>query len=134
MPTGNIPTRAIYSDFYIDLDKHPISKDVARQINEQAVKSAIKNLILTDRGERLMQPNLGGNVRALLFSNMTPQTILNARQMIEDTIKQNEPRANLIDVIVTPTVDNNAIAITIIFHVINIQEPISLEFVLTRVR
>lgn len=118
----------------MNLSKHPLSKDVARQTNDDAVKQAIKNLILTDRGERLMQPNLGGNIRAMLFENFTPQTVLNVKQIIEETIRTHEPRAGLIDVIVTAHEDHNQISVSVTFYVINIQEPISLEFILTRIR
>lgn len=134
MPTKNIPSKVIYSDFTMNLDKHPLTKDVARQTNEQAVKSALRNLILTDRGERPFQPDLGGNIRAMLFENFTPQTILNTKQIIEDTIQTFEPRAGLIDVIVSPSEDHNTIAISITFYLVNIQEPTTLDFILTRVR
>ena len=63
---------SLNSDFRKDLLVSPVSKDLALLKDEDAVKESIKNLILTDRGERLMQPYIGGNIRAMLFENMTP--------------------------------------------------------------
>ena len=134
MATGNIPSDILYSDFTTNFEKNPLSKDLSRVTNDDAVKQSIKNLVMTNRGERLFQPELGGDVRALLFSNITPQTLLNAQTIIENLINDHEPRADLIGVVVSVGDDNNSLAITIVFNVINIQEPIQLDLVLARVR
>lgn len=126
--------RKIYADLFTNFDKHPILDDVAVKTNEAAIKQSIRNLILTNKGERLYQPDIGGDVKRLLFENMTPQTILLIKQVIEKSIEIYEPRANLIDVIVSPREDQNAVSISISFNVINRQEPISLNVVLDRVR
>ena len=124
----------IYKDLFTNFDKHPISDDVAVKTNEEAVKQSIRNLIQTNRGERLFQPNLGGDIRRLLFENSTPQTILLMREIISQAIREHEPRANLIDLVVAPNESANAIAVSITFNVINRQEPVSLNVVLDRVR
>ena len=62
---------SLYQDFKKDLELSPISSDITLNKDDEAVKESIRNLILTDRGERLMQPNLGGNIRAMLFENLT---------------------------------------------------------------
>lgn len=126
--------RKIYADLFTNFDKHPISDDVAVKTNEAAIKQSIRNLILTNKGERPYQPNIGGDVKRLLFENMTPQTVLLIKQVIEQAIELHEPRANLIDVVVSPREDQNAVSISITFNVINRQEPISLNVVLDRVR
>ena len=41
----------------------------------QQVKSNIKNLILTSRGERVFQPNFGCGLRDLLFEQITSETL-----------------------------------------------------------
>lgn len=126
--------RELYSDFHKDFTQNPVSLDLARKTNEEAVKESIKNLILTDQGERLFQPRLGSKVRSLLFDNMTPDLIISVRELIKDTLKNYEPRATIIGVDVTSSIDNNDIQITIVFNVINREEPITLTTTLTRVR
>ena len=129
-----VTERKIYADLFTNFDKHPINDDVAVKTNEAAIKQSIRNLILTNKGERLYQPNVGGDVKRLLFENITPQTILLIKQVIEKSIELYEPRANLIDVVVSPRENQNAVAISITFNVINRQEPISLNVVIDRVR
>jgi phage baseplate assembly protein W len=131
------PTRkrqSLYSDFHKDLTINPISEDLAVKRDEEAVKESIKNLILTDKGERLMQPLLGGNIRAMLFENNTPATIKMIQEQIKDTIRQYEPRATLIDVTVQSSLDESAIEVAIFFYINNVEQPISVTVFLERTR
>lgn len=124
----------IYQDFKKDLEISPLTNDLTVFKDEDAVKESIKNLILTDRRERLMQPNLGGNIRAMLFENITPAVITLIEDQVRTTIETFEPRAELIDVIVTSNIDDNAVRITVIFYIINNQQPISVDVFLERTR
>ena len=126
--------RVVYSDFFTDLDKHPIRSTVLRKTNVDAVKQSLRNLMLTDRGERLFQPNLGGNIRAMLFENITAQTFLTMQEHIKDVITAHEPRADVIDVVIVQTSQEHEVQITIVFRVVNVQEPVTLELLLERVR
>lgn len=51
-----------------------------------AVKTNIKNLLYTNQGERLMQPNLGLNLRAYLFEPFTDELQLKIQTEISDMI------------------------------------------------
>jgi phage baseplate assembly protein W len=134
MATSPSPNKILYSDFFINLDMHPVSRDAASRNNENAIKESMRNLLMTDAGERPFQPKLGGNIRAMLFEHITPQTMISMREQIRECLIQYEPRANLIDVIVNPDYDRNHVNVTIVFNVINRQEPISLDVIITRVR
>ena len=126
--------RVVYSDFFTDLDKHPIRSTVLRKTNVDAVKQSLRNLMLTDKGERLFQPNLGGNIRAMLFESITAQTFLTMQEHIKDVIATHEPRADVIDVYIAQTSQEHEVQITIVFRVVNVQEPVTLELLLERVR
>lgn len=126
--------RELYSDFFKDFTENPVSQDLARKVNEEAVKESIRNLLLTDKGERPMQPRLGGDIRRLLFENMSPATLTVIKQVVEETIRNYEPRAQLIGVDVRSTIDSNAIQITVVFNVINSEEDITLTTTISRVR
>jgi phage baseplate assembly protein W len=123
----------LYSDFYTDLRTSPISKDLALLKDEDAVKRAIRNLILTDPGERLMQPNLGAGIREMLFENMTPGTLKLIEERVVDTIEIYEPRAELIDVAVEQ-IDEQQVNVTVLFYVTNEEQPIQLDVILERNR
>ena len=126
--------REIYSDIGKDLLLNPVSSDVSRKINEEAIKESIKNLVLTDRGERLFQPNVGCDIRAMLFENFTQETVDTMRNMITETIQTYEPRCDLLGVDVTGRIDSNQISVIITFAVINNEEPVTLEILLNRIR
>lgn len=124
----------LYSDiatpFYINSN----TLDLVTETNEEAVKTSIRNIIFTDRGERFFNPIFGGNIRALLFEQMSPQTESLVRDYVEEAINNFEPRANLIDVIVTVLEEANAYAVTVVFSVINKSDPVTLEILLNRTR
>lgn len=123
----------LYSDFYKDLRISPISKDVALLKDEDAVKRAISNLILTDPGERLMQPYIGAGIREMLFENLTPGTLKIIEERVRDTIDIYEKRAELIDVAVE-SIDEQSVQITVLFYVTNEEQPIQLDVILERNR
>lgn len=123
-----------YSDFFKDLTLSPINSDLARKIDEDSIKESIKNLVLTDRGERPFQPDIGCDIRKILFDNISPDTIIIAREMIVNTLKTYEPRAAIIGVDIRALADEHTLIITIVFNVINREEPVTLNITLERVR
>lgn len=124
----------IFSDFFTDFVQHPVRKDLVRHINEEAVKRSIRNLILTNQGDRLYNQTLGSNIRSLLFEPANPVTEAALKSLITTTIENYEPRARVIDVYVTSDPDEHLLYATIVFSVINKQEPITLELILDRIR
>lgn len=124
----------LYTDFHKDLRVSPVSKDIALLKDEDAVKDAIKNLILTDRGERPMQPYLGGSIRDMLFENLTPGTLKLIKDRVTSTIETYEPRASLLDVFVSGDLDAGTVVVKITFYVRNEQQPIQLDVILQRNR
>ena len=48
-----------FSDLDLDFTKHPVTKDVSKKINENAIAAAIRNLLLTSHYERPFNPDLG---------------------------------------------------------------------------
>ena len=107
----------LYSDLNLNFNKNPATKDIAKLKDVEAVKRSVRNLILTNRFERPFHPEIGSDIRALLFENMTPtiQTLLTDR--IKDVLDTYEPRAVLNDVIVSGDMDNNQYGATIKFYV-----------------
>lgn len=123
-----------FSDFLTSFDKHPISDDVARLTNENSVRQSIKNLVLTNYGERLYNSQIGSNVNKSLFEPYSPFTAEDLIRQISDTIKAKETRAFLHTVNVYPSPDQNYFSVNIIFSIINNPEPITLDFILRRVK
>lgn len=127
-------TPLLYSDVYTNLNVHPNKQDIALLMNEDAVSRSIKNILLTDKGERFFNPLLGSDIKSLLFENMAARTDELLKQYITVAINNFEPRATLLNVTVTPSYDESAYNVTIVFSTINNTTPITLEFLLNRVR
>jgi phage baseplate assembly protein W len=130
--TGKQETR--YSDFLTDLTPHPNTKDLVKNTNVDAVKRSIRNLIQTNRYERLMRPNLGSGVRKILFEPVTSASADMLKQYVTETIGNFEPRAKVLNVDVSTDSNNLAYTINIYFYVINIADPVSMTVTLYRVR
>ena len=123
-----------FSDFLNSFAMSPIGNTLGKVTNEQSIKQSLKNLIYTNLGERLFQPSLGSGVRGLLFDLNTPIVLASIEFNIKNTIKFNEPRVNLLKVSVNSGYDENYVQVNLLFSLINNPEPISLNFILKRVR
>ena len=108
---------------YVDLDlffgRKSSNSDVQDLTNIKAVKRSVRNLILTNFGEKPFHPEIGSGVRDMLFENMSPLTAVVLAKKVEDVIENFEPRARLIGVQALPNLDRNEYELTIEFFVVN---------------
>lgn len=124
----------IYRDIDNKFTKHPVTKKLQALTNNDAVKRAVRNIVLTDKMERPYHPELGSNIRKRLFENMDEITEFAIKKDIEECLSNYEPRAELIDVIVNASPDDNGISMNIIFRVTNQADPVQINLILDRVR
>jgi hypothetical protein len=127
-------TKNLYSDLTTNLTVHPIRGDLLLLSDEVAVKRSIINLMFTDPYERFFSPNIGAGLKAYLFENISEDTEFVIREKIIEVISNYEPRANIIQVKVKAIPDENLYTASIIFSVLNNNNPINLEVILRRVR
>lgn len=132
--TNSDTKNQVYSDFLNDLNPHPVTGDVVRYVNEAAVSRSIRNLISTNKGERLFQPEIGSDIYKMLFEPMSSGIEELLSTTIQSTISDYEPRAKVLNVYVAADYDNNAYNVTIEYMIINRPTPIALNVTLTRVR
>ena len=123
---------------YRDLDlffSKKTNKDLNKVTDIEAVKRSVRNLILHNTFEKPFHPEIGGNVRGLLFENMTPMTSAVIARKIEDTINNFEPRARLVGVKAQPDRDLNGYVVSVYFYVANAPtELVELDTFLERLR
>lgn len=131
--TERTKQRTYFADFKTDFDLINY-RDLQLTENEQDILQALHNLVMTNFGERLYNPNYGCDIRSLLFENITPHVESLVKDKIKTAIDNFEPRAKVVEIIAEGAPDENSLYISITFSVINKQEPITLEFVLTRIR
>ena len=124
----------IYRDLGLSFTAHPITKKVTVLENEDAIKRAIRNLVLTNKGERFYNPLFGGNVTAHLFENLDFTTEFDIKKSITKSISIYEPRVSVEEVRVKTNPDRNSVNVTIIFTVLATNRVSETTFTIERVR
>ena len=125
----------VYSDLDLFFGTKAASKDINKVDDVQAVKRAVRNLVLLDHYEKPFHPEIGSSVRDMLFENMTPTTAHILTRKVEMVVENFEPRARLVGVKAFPNLDRNEYEITISFYVVNAPtELIDLTVFLERLR
>jgi phage baseplate assembly protein W len=84
--------------------------------------------------DKPFHPEIGGNVRKMLFENIDPVTANILAKEIKIVINNFEPRVAVQNVYVNENYDENGFDITIEFTIKNTAEPISVSFFLERLR
>ena len=123
-----------FSDLDLNFKSHPATGDVTMKYDENAIKQSIKNLVMTNHYERPFHPEIGSQVRSLLFEPASPMLAITLKQAITNTINTFEPRVKLQDVNVTSSPDLNQLYVTIEFTIINTTSPLTMSLVLERTR
>jgi len=129
-----IKNQRSFTDLDLNFNIHPTTKDINRFKNENAVINSVKNLVLTNHYERPFQPELGSNLKRLLFEQVDNVTAALIEREIETTITNFEPRVDLKDVVASGFPDENGYKVEITFFLINTPDPITVDFFLERVR
>ena len=124
-----------FKDISSSFKVNPLSEDLIAIKNETAIARSIRNLIMTQPGERFFNPILGSEVTGLLFENMDNLTASEIGDQIRLTVENFEPRVILTDVEVTPDYDNGEFNVEINYDIVGIDVlPQQLEFALQPTR
>ena len=134
--TNNNSKRAsrIYKDLDLNFGRNKVTNDVNKLTDVEAVKRSVRNLINTNHYERPFHPEIGSDVRAMLFEPMTPLTALNLQRKVAEVLNNFEPRINLQQVLASPDLDRNSYALKILFYVVGVAGDVTVETFLERLR
>ena len=124
----------IYKDLNLGFQQNTATKDIQKLTDVEAVKRSVRNLINTNHYDKPFHPEIGSNLRAMLFENITPQMNHIISKNIELLIKNYEPRCRLVQVNTQPMFDRNGYACQISFYVVNYPDPVIVESFLERLR
>jgi phage baseplate assembly protein W len=124
----------LFSDIDLNFTAHPVTKDITRRYDENAIKASVKNLLLTRNFERPFHSEIGSPIRALMFELPGPMFDVMLQRAIIDVINNFEPRVEIIEVLVNDASDENAVYVTLEFKIVNTERPITLDLVLERTR
>jgi len=77
------------------------------------IKSNLINLLLTDVGERIMNPNFGCNLKKYLFEGITDNNLEALKIDVLNSISVYIPEITVLEFIVTPNIDYNSLDLNI---------------------
>lgn len=128
--------RETYSDFLNNFDVNPFTGLLVRVTNEESVKQALKNLVLTQEGERFYDMNKGSRILHSLFELYDAGLLHIAKVQLEQSLQYYEPRAIIHDIRMAPDhLDSNAYTCQIVFSIRNIPgQNYNLNLAVNRVR
>ena len=109
-----------FRDISMSFQVSPLTYDLIALRNENAIARSIRNLVLTNRGERFFNNDLGSRVNSILFESLDEISASAVKDEIESTINLFEPRVNLISVDVSPNYDSNELGVTIRYFIVGI--------------
>jgi phage baseplate assembly protein W len=124
----------VFSDLDLGFIAHPITQQLTRKTNREAVRQSVKSLVLTDFYERPFQSDIGCGVRNYLFELFTPATRQQMEDAVREVITNYEPRAEIIDILVEDRPDLHAVTVSLAFYIVNDPDPVVLDVILERVR
>ena len=123
-----------YSDLDLDFIAHPTTGDVVRKFGEDAIKRSLRNLVLTNFYEKPFRPGIGSNVTKLLFENATPVVSNMISDAIREMARNYEPRVDIRQVSVKFSDADNGYNVSIVFVILNRNEPVNINLFLERIR
>jgi phage baseplate assembly protein W len=126
---------AKYIDIDLNFEPHPNTGDVTRLFDVDAIKSSMRNILLTDIGTKPFDRYFGLGLQSILFEDMTPGTMIAIERLIFEKLTEYEPRV-VVDSVQLDLSDEdiNALSIDIFFYMVGNEEKQQLNFVIERVR
>ena len=124
-----------FKDLSITFKPHPVTGDLVVKKDDAAIKQAIVNLLLTSKGERPFAPDLGSDLRRLMFEPLDVATAGEISSNIRETLRNYEPRISVLGVEVIANFEDNGFDVELEFEIIGREDfPATIEFFLERTR
>ena len=130
-----MPTFQTFKDLSVTFKKHPVSDDLVTVKDKAAIVQAITALLLTRKGERPFQPQLGCGIQNVLFEPLDYGSAGIIRSEIRDVLNRYEPRISVDSIRCTPDDMNNGYEVEMSYTIIGRDDaPVAVEFFLERTR
>ena len=131
---STVARKKSWADLDLSLTKHPIKKDIMPLKDDNAIKNAVKNLILTNFHERPFQLDKGADLRSMLFEPANEFTSLEISDSIKDVLSLYEPRIRVTSVNCVDDIDKNAWNIRVNYTIRSFGIPSKIDVTLKRLR
>lgn len=130
-----VSKRRQYSDLDLSLYHSDVTKNDIQPLTDiDAIKNAVRVLLLSNRYERPFQPDLAAGLRDLLFEPADQLTKFAIKQSIEHILKKYEPRVDQVTVDIQYEEDSDRYNVVLTFNVISIAIKTDMRLFLTRIR
>ena len=124
-----------FKDISMTFQANPLNNDLIAIKNENAIARSVKNIVFTLPGEKFFNPNFGSQISKVLFENIDDITASVIVDEIKESIRNFEPRVELLDVQSFPNFDNNQFDVSITYEIIGSDiPPQELQFALQPTR
>lgn len=124
--------RTKFVDIDLNFSLHPISSDIGKRVDGNAIATSVKNLVLTNMYDRPFHPEISSQVSSLLFENFTARTEATLQRAIRYVIENFEPRVEIVYINIDSDPDNNDLTVELAFNVVGLTETIVTQFTLER--
>jgi len=121
-----------YSDINMLFEANPNTGNIYKVKDAAAVKQAVRNIVLSNFYEKPFNIFYGSDLRNLLFENVTPFSMQEAKTQIQNAIANNEPRAEVMSINISG--DDNTLIINLVFKVKETRQTQELNISLERLR
>lgn len=137
---GNLNSRTLvtsrnklYSDIDLLFEERP-DGDIYKKSDAAAVRQAVKNLLLTNIGDKPFNPYFGASLSDILFELADANSEFLMEDRIRIAIENFEPRARILNINIGLSLDRNEANVRIDFQVVSTEELLTLETTVTRLR
>ena len=131
MANETLKISRLYKDLDLSFTANPVTGDVAKKIDVNAVKQSLNILIQTNYYERPFAPEKGANLRGYLFE---PMSNLVAGLVQKNMIESYEPRAKIETISVVANYDTGTYEVVLRYFIVGIARPQTLTANLKRLR
>ncbi len=130
-----MPTFETFKDLSVTFKKHPVSDDLVTVKDKAAIVQSITALLLTRKGERPFQPQLGCGIQNVLFEPLDYGSAGIIRSEIREVLNRYEPRISVDSIVCTPDEMNNGYEVEMSYTIVGRDDtPVAVEFFLERTR
>lgn len=119
-----------FRDIITSFAVHPSTKDVSAVKNDVAIKQSLKNLVLTQPGEKFYNQDFGSRVYQLLFEPLDPFTVTELKQDIINTIRNYDQRIEVESLTVLPNIDEHYLQVDLKYTIIGSPYSEEVSFIL----
>mgnify|MGYP001354970148 FL=1 len=113
-----MPTFQTFKDLSVTFKSHPVTDDLIVVKDKAAIIQSISNLLLTNKGERPFQPQLGSGIQTALFEPLDFGSAAILKNEVRECLSKYEPRIVINDILINIDEQNNGYEVELYFTIV----------------